>query len=523
MKLSSYLSRSRHGVYYFRWPIASIDNKKRTNIKISLRTKCPNQAGDIARHLTSSGRYFWDNKDLARLRQDQIRELVQAYFKAQLDQYLEWLNSRGFTPNALEDMRCEEFDHTFHSNDQIPHPRFLPIARFKRKMTVSDTDWDDSHPSIAIELHKGRRDMLRSILEAAERLEHYSYSDQGKPTLTLPPAASSPLGQTVNDFMDEHSRQWPSKTAKQFRAYLNILLEHFGADRLLETITRQDASEVKRIMQTIPASRNTKPELKDLPLSEVIRVAGHKTMSAKTINSHIDTFRRFFDWAERHGHAPHKLFEGLKVPKAREAETDRKAFNQTQTQLLFDELTQNKSGYVRKDSHKWASLIGLFTGARLNEICQLELADVQQEAGIWFLNITDEGDNNKRVKAKASRRKVPVHSELIRLGFNDFVHSRQRHQRLFHDYSYNSNGGYGRNLGRWYNESFLPKLGMKERGLVFHSLRHTVVSRLSQADVPEPVIQCLIGHARAGVTQEVYNKGGFSLRQLQDATERFSI
>ena len=65
--------------------------------------------------------------------------------------------------------------------------------------------------------------------------------------------------------------------------------------------------------------------------------------------------------------------------------------------------------------------IGMFTGARLNEICQLDIADVKQDGDTWFLNITDEGDDNKRIKSKAGRRKVPLHSELIRLGFLDFV------------------------------------------------------------------------------------------------------
>ncbi len=170
-------------------------------------------------------------------------------------------------------------------------------------------------------------------------------------------------------------------------------------------------------MQALPASRNTKPALKDLPLLEVIKLRGHITISPKTINSHIDAFRRFFDWAERHGHAPHKLFEGMKVPKAEDAETERKPYSQEQARLIFTELTENPSGLVRKESHKWGTLLGLFTGARLNEVCQLEVADIKRDGDIWFLNITDEGDTNKRVKAKASRRKVPLHSELIRLGF----------------------------------------------------------------------------------------------------------
>ena len=126
--------------------------------------------------------------------------------------------------------------------------------------------------------------------------------------------------------MVEHSRQWPEKTAGQFRSYLAILLEYLGPNRRLATVTKQEASDVKKVLQMLPVSRNTKPHLKGLSLSEVVKVKGEKTISPKTINSHIDLYRRFFTLAELHGHAPHKLFDGMKVPKAKSSANDRKPF-----------------------------------------------------------------------------------------------------------------------------------------------------------------------------------------------------
>ena len=110
----------------------------------------------------------------------------------------------------------------------------------------------------------------------------------------------------MDDFIAEHSRQRAGKTIGQNRAYLNILVEYFGPDRLLATITKQDASEVKKVLQALPANRNTKPKLKSMPLMRVINEPGHKKIAAKTINSHIQMFRMFLDWAERHGHPRRK-------------------------------------------------------------------------------------------------------------------------------------------------------------------------------------------------------------------------
>lgn len=523
MKLSSYLSPSRHGVFYFRWPLPSSEGQSRSTLRISLRTRCPIRAGDLARYLASCGRLIRDNSALTGIRQSDLREKVHAYFKAQLDQYIDWLDRRGLPKTVLEHVREELLDHESFVELDSAATQWLPVERFKRKMDVSDADWEASMPRIALELRKGRRDLLRAVLEAAERQDGYTYARPGPRPAAEPVPISAALGATVEEFVAEHSRQWTEKTRKQVSAYLEILVEFFGKDRLLSSITKQDASEVKKVLQALPSSRNTKPALKKMPLLEVVKVTEHGRLTPKTINAHIDSFRRFFEWAERHGHAPNRLFEGMKVPKAKEAATQRMPFSREQLSKLFVELSENKSRLVRSDSHKWGALLGMFTGARLNEICQLEISDVGVEEGVWYLNITDEGDNNKRIKAKASKRKVPIHSELLRLGFAEFYSSRKGSVRLFPDYSYNANGGYGRNLGRWFNESFLPSLDMKKPGLVFHCFRHTMVTRLEQASVPEPIVQCLVGHAREGVTQSVYFKEGYTLNQLKAAVEKFAV
>lgn len=527
MKLSAYLSPSRHGIYYFRWQLPRVDTDCRRYIRLSLRTRCSVRAGTLARYLASCAEMTRGNKALARLRQDEIRSLVQRYFRASLDDYMEKLNDTGFPPQAFDAMRQEMIIHEDAGDrEDALSDVYLDNGTLCEAVGLTRADWDENALPLRREMRRGRRDMLTRILEAAERLKHYSFTEAAPiaPTPVAPALpASAPLGKAIEEFISEHSRQWAAKTTKQNQAYLSILLEYFGPGILMGAITKQDASDVKKVLQALPSSRNTKPALKRLPLREVVKLAGHAKIAPKTINAHIQMFSSFFDWAERHGRTQTKLFEDMKVPKAKNAATQRRPFTPRQTKQIFTELVQNISGLVRNDSHKWGTLLGLFTGARLNEICQLEIADVQQEDGIWLIHITDEGDNNKSVKASASRRKVPLHSELIRAGFLDFVQERSGSKRLFPDYSYNSNGGYGRNLGRWVNETFLPRLGIKEPGLVFHCFRHTVVNRLAQADVPEPVYQCIVGHARQGVTQEVYNKGGYKITQLRDAIEKLNV
>ncbi len=97
------------------------------------------------------------------------------YFKAQLDQYLDWLDRRGLSKNALADAREEMLDHDCRVDLESLNLAYLPIARFKRVMDVSDEEWNASQPRITLELRKGRPAMLRRVLEADESQGSYSF------------------------------------------------------------------------------------------------------------------------------------------------------------------------------------------------------------------------------------------------------------------------------------------------------------------------------------------------------------
>ncbi|RPH77703.1 MAG: hypothetical protein EHM80_11995 [Nitrospiraceae bacterium] len=48
-------------------------------------------------------------------------------------------------------------------------------------------------------------------------------------------------------------------------------------------------------------------------------------------------------------------------------------------------------------------------------------ADIQEEQGIPFIRINDDEKLGQNLMNEGSRRRVPVHSSLIELGFLDYV------------------------------------------------------------------------------------------------------
>nr|WP_256809034.1 site-specific integrase [Bradyrhizobium sp. Bra64] len=187
----------------------------------------------------------------------------------------------------------------------------------------------------------------------------------------------------------------------------------------------------------------------------------------------------------------------------------------------MSELLNNTSGLVQLDYQKWGPLIALYSGARLNEIAQIHLTDIRQKEGVWCFDLNDD-DETKKLKTDASRRDVPIHSRLIELGLLDHVQKlrTENAQKLFPGFQYDAKNGWGRSLGRWFNDRFLVKTGLKDKGVSFHVFRHTVVTRLLQAGIEQPLVQTIVGHERQGVTQQNYFTMGYTLNQRRDAIER---
>lgn len=186
-------------------------------------------------------------------------------------------------------------------------------------------------------------------------------------------------------------------------------------------------------------------------------------------------------------------------------------------------MIANEKGLIKKDYQKWGPLIAIYTGARLNEIAQLRLDDIKHEGDFYYFDL-NENDDDARLKNEASARRVPIHSKLKNLGLLEYVNDMRSegHKRLFPHFPYSKKNGYGRNLGQWFNNVFLPKLEMKTKKLVFHSFHHTMMTVLGQNDVPDTIIKAIVGHTIAGVMHEHYFKG-YTLKQLSESLEKFKL
>ena len=194
-----------------------------------------------------------------------------------------------------------------------------------------------------------------------------------------------------------------------------------------------------------------------------------------------------------------------------QSESSREPFSLAQLQALFSAeglFAQSKgSGGGGYYARVWIPLLGLFTGARLDELGRLTVEDVQREPVPHF--------RIRRAKNSESLRSVPLHPKLIEHGFLNYLEAIRAagHIRLWP--LLHSRGALHTDsemLGRWFNRYIHERL-VFPRTVVFHSLRHTFKDLCKNAGIVSDVHHQLTGHASASVGDRYGD--GYALDVLQ--------
>jgi integrase len=173
--------------------------------------------------------------------------------------------------------------------------------------------------------------------------------------------------------------------------------------------------------------------------------------------------------------------------------------------------------YGGREAAYWIPLLGLFTGTRLGELCQLRAIDVQEVEGTAVLVLTNEGEGQS-IKSDAGHRSVPIHSELIRLGFLGYVDSIKATgaDSLWPSLPLRD-GKPSDFFGRWFR-AHRKALGISGTRPDFHCFRHTVRPLMRRAGHSEGTMDKVTGHKTLGsVGTVVYDHR--TLAEVRDAVE----
>lgn len=314
----------------------------------------------------------------------------------------------------------------------------------------------------------------------------------------------------------------PEKTLDDFWTHTRRFIELHG-DLPIKTITKAHVRDYKDAMLRLP-SRLTKG-LKGKTVPQLLEFTAKNPdspcLSPKTVNDKsLGAVSALLQWAMVNGYIENNPAAGIKVATRKRALEKRLPYSTDDLNLIFHLpiYTQGERPRAgRGEAAKWLPLLALFTGARLEELGQLRVHDVKEEEGIPYLDINDTEDG-KHLKTSASRRRVPVHPELIKLGFLEYVQERRKagDEQIF-PLLRSEDDKLTAAWSKWWGR--YPRAhGLPDKRKVFHSFRHTAKDGFRDSGVPEPVFDAIQGHT-SGTVSRSYGQG-YSIQFLADEMKK---
>jgi len=219
---------------------------------------------------------------------------------------------------------------------------------------------------------------------------------------------------------------------------------------------------------------------------------------------------------------------GIGIDAKRDPEDDVQPFDLPALKAIFvspiyaeDERPDAGAG----EAAYWLPLLALYTGARLNELGQLrpsdvlklpymDKSDVEHEA--WCIRIVADKADGLKLKNAWSARRVPIHSELIRLGFLTFVEAARDagQKRIFPELRPDKYTHITANWSKWFGRYLRGTIKVSDDRMRFHSFRHAFKDYVREAEIPEDVNDAFTGHKGQAVARRYGSSLNYPLRPL---------
>ncbi|MHB8848157.1 MAG: site-specific integrase [Burkholderiales bacterium] len=464
MKLPSRLIKSRHGVFYYRFQFQ--DQSKRKEYRFSLHTK---------------------NPAIAKAKSIQISAII--------------IKNR---------FKVNDMANNFDPDDSSTWSSVLGNKDKLRKL-------DFELPNGMVFRDIKNSDDINNMVAIMEALNISSVEDMAKfiagpnprripvPETPIPAQAAPEGGMTIQEMISRYAtnkaEHLGEKTLYEYGNYQRKFAEWIATSKNnknypMRLITKKDiAFYINDLMgrETID-KRTNKP----------IRAVSDRTIKHKYLAA-LGTLFELAQTYEAYPEGPiptigHKIFT-KKDLATKEVTNSYQPFSDEELSRIFN---PEKFSTQERPADFWLPLLAIFTGGRIAELCQLAITDITNQNGTWAISINDE--DYKRVKSNAARRIVPIHPQLMELGFLDYVDDAQVHGDMLFPYLtpdkfLNFSGTPSERFGK-----YLDTVGITNSKKVFHSFRSTANGLLKDADVAEESRCQFVGHEHGTINSTIYAK-----------------
>ena len=289
------------------------------------------------------------------------------------------------------------------------------------------------------------------------------------------------ISEAIEQFIDDKntSNAWKSQTEPDVRNRLSFLIAILG-DIPINSITRAKIQEFKRTLLKLPPNMSKDKLYKGKTVTQILEMRPSITLSVKSVNLCLEAVSGFLEWCFKELKITTNPAKGIANVKDDRKDVDlRDPFTFNELKKIFSHPKYIK--WKSKDpQYYWIPLIALYSGMRLEEISQLQCADLKEaENGLWAFDLnTREADEHgffKSLKSKSAVRVVPVHPTLIKAGLLEHLEKTVAagKKRLFWQLNRTAKTPkYGKQPGKRFGDLVKAALGKTDKKS-FHSLRHT--------------------------------------------------
>jgi|GEM_PF-389246 len=285
------------------------------------------------------------------------------------------------------------------------------------------------------------------------------------------------------------------------------LKQLLGADTPLFKVTKADIWKYRDALTKAPARAGSIVALRDLTFPERVEAMEanpriYKNLNPNSVGDRLRQINAVFRLAVRRGHISenpaHDVFESNPDPKRY-----RDPYSVEELQRIFSSPPFYDRPVPVSDQNDefWVPLLALFQGARVSEMF-VRIEDVDLTHTVPHIKLVE--FDERTLKNGPSSRLVPIHPEILKLGFLDYCRNvGAKHELLFPDWEFREDQKPSEGAARRRFNRHLKKL-MPDRAYPAdtHTFRHNFETSLSAAKgVPERIMLRLSGrsvHGSAG-------------------------
>ena len=522
----SFLYLSRHNIYYFRAivPEGIREELHKREYRRSMQTRSLQVARNMARVMRVCFETHLERIKLYMISWEELREILDNKLVQLMSQEKEHLKKVGPYPLDANDIWQQNvipgYQQSIQAISQFRSDRMSGITsgelpEFAKNLAEeilqsTNTNLDRSSNQF-IQFCEATVQMFMEYYKQRILLNDEMRSFQVDQPFYAPSCLSAfkqvdskPISEIVEIFCEEMvaGKNWTEKTESEYRAAYKLLIS-LTNDMPIASVDNQVSQFFKTTLQKLPSNMNKKALYRDKPIKEVaaMKIPKEDLLSITKVNSYMGRISQFFKWAHKNSHTKSNPFEGIGI-KQKIADRDKRIvfINSDYKALFSTPIFQN--GEFKHPYYYWLPLLGLFTGARIDELCQLYLDDIYQKDDLWVIDFNYNLD--KKLKTSSSKRIIPMHSRLIKWGLVEYAADLRKKGkvRLFPELK-KGRDGYSQAASKWFSR-YRISCGVTDDRKTFHSFRHTVDNDLKQRKEIVSIIKAVLGHLDDDMTTGLY-------------------